>query len=138
MIMAYTISFNLYPDTIIPTQDTDTEAICLRCGGLCNRHTTRHSNRNGNAGRPYYRCMSCSKFATWADERGKHPGNPPCHCGRPSRRQISGNAKHPPRGVHYVCANGGCWFYMAGKGSDHRQVQISEGLVPMMASLGII
>lgn len=48
-------------------------AHCRRCGSdraTLNRFVCRRSNRNGNAGRPYLKCMPCNRFVKFEDERG--------------------------------------------------------------------
>ncbi|KPM43186.1 hypothetical protein AK830_g3361 [Neonectria ditissima] len=65
---------------------------CLRCARPCTRKITSASNRNGNAGRPYYSCAHAShsfKFACWDDGRGLSPANPECECGYASRQFTS-------------------------------------------------
>ncbi|KAK2031742.1 hypothetical protein LX32DRAFT_257372 [Colletotrichum zoysiae] len=84
---------------------------CGNCKAAARRYITGHSNRKGNAGRPYYRC--CGVFYCFADLRGYHPDNPRCNCDRPSRMQIAGPERNPPGGLHYVCMWGGCDFYLA-------------------------
>ncbi|KAG6038103.1 hypothetical protein E4U41_004554 [Claviceps citrina] len=70
---------------------------------------TRQSNRNNNAGRPYYKCRACDLFLAFADVRGDDPANPHCSCGLPARRQLSSREKG--RRVHFVCGSGQCDFY---------------------------
>lgn len=50
----------------------------------------------GNTGRPFYKCETrgCKAFYCFDDYRGVLDDNPPCHCGRPSRRRISGKAPY--------------------------------------------
>ena len=82
---------------------------CLRCDRMTGTYRTRHSNRNGNAGRPYAKCQACGKFHCFMDQRGNDPTNPSCQCGGPSKRQVS----NPEKGriVHYVCRLGTCIYY---------------------------
>ncbi len=82
---------------------------CLRCSLPTTRLITRSSNRNGNGGRPYDKCLPCGKFHRFADSRGDHPDNPPCRCGGPSKRQVAGEQRG--KKVHYVCRGGTCEFY---------------------------
>jgi hypothetical protein len=112
--------------------------ICFRCGKPSSRHITRTSNRNGNGGRPYDKCMHCNKFLAFTDERGNDPNNPTCRCGLSSKRQIAGLRKKVPRGLHYVCRLGTCGFYAPVRNAEERQVTIDEGLVDGFARLGIV
>ncbi|KAK1994447.1 hypothetical protein LX36DRAFT_541431, partial [Colletotrichum falcatum] len=84
---------------------------CLGCGALTWLQIVRASNPKGNAGRPYYKCPQCGKFSCFADHRGCHPNNPLCACYVPSRMQVAGPDRTPPRGLHYVCRWGNCDFY---------------------------
>ncbi|KAK2037077.1 hypothetical protein LZ31DRAFT_426802, partial [Colletotrichum somersetense] len=86
--------------------------LCRSCRAPTTRHVTRSSNRKGNAGRPYYKCLPCNKFHCFADSRGCDPRNPNCSCGQPSRMQVAGRERNPPGGLHFVCQNGGCDFYL--------------------------
>ncbi|KAF2135971.1 uncharacterized protein K452DRAFT_192195, partial [Aplosporella prunicola CBS 121167] len=79
---------------------------CMRCGRPTTKFITRSSNRNGNAGRPYYKCGPCKKFHNFADNRGINTDNPKCCCGQVSRMQKSGVGV-----LHFVCQFGCCNFY---------------------------
>ncbi|KAK4233357.1 hypothetical protein C8A03DRAFT_19562 [Achaetomium macrosporum] len=100
--------------------------------------TTRHSNRNGNAGRPYYKCQPCNKFLCFADSRGNNPGNPPCDCGVSSKTQVAGKEKKVPRGVHYVCRLGKCDFYKPCVENGKQVAVESDDLVHRLAMLSIL
>ena len=84
---------------------------CSQCKRSGERQITRRSNRNGNAGRPYFRCPSCDRFLTFDDDRGIDLTNENCHCGVPSRRQLNGREHTIPGGIHYVCAKGKCKYF---------------------------
>ncbi|KAJ5505569.1 hypothetical protein N7453_004526 [Penicillium expansum] len=84
---------------------------CLECRDDGIRRIVNDNNPNGNAGRPYYRCYPCDRFICFDDQRGISSANPLCDCGLYSRRQMAGVGKQVPRGLHYVCARGGCYFY---------------------------
>lgn len=95
------------------------------------RNITRSSNRNGNAGRPYYKCFGrCNKFVCFDDMKGVYACNPPCHCGKPSRMQVAGIDRNPPGGIHYVCIRGNCRFYALRIGEDNSQLTVPEDLIP--------
>ncbi|OAK93945.1 hypothetical protein IQ06DRAFT_363756 [Phaeosphaeriaceae sp. SRC1lsM3a] len=111
---------------------------CRKCHSESKLLVTRSGNRNGNAGRPYYRCSKCPEFLCFADERGIDQGNPICLCGVPSRRQISGSLKRVPRGLHYVCSRGECFFYLPLYGSHGEQVGLAEELTDIFIQLRII
>ncbi|KAF2189958.1 hypothetical protein K469DRAFT_561858 [Zopfia rhizophila CBS 207.26] len=122
---------NLAPPPQVPPN-------CFQCGGPSLRSTTRRSNRKGNAGRPYDKCMRCGKFLGFADERGNDPNNPPCGCGVSSKRQVAGPEKRVPRGLHYVCRLGACDFYAPCKDAEDRQVTVDGEFVDLLAMLRII
>ncbi|KAI4594028.1 hypothetical protein KJ359_008818 [Pestalotiopsis sp. 9143b] len=117
-----------------PNEQTRT---CRRCNRPVQRRITKQSNRNGNAGRPYYRCVPCNKFIAFDDDRGRHEDNPLCECGLPSRTQLNGLYASPPRGVHYVCGTGKCNYY-ARLVKDEKQVVVEEDLVERFARALII
>lgn len=110
---------------------------CWVCDSRSKLLFTRSSNRNGNAGRPYYKCTACAKFLCFADDRGLDLDNPQCHCGAPSRRQVSGPTKRVSRGLHYVCSRGGCSFYPPVYG-ERGQLNVDEELVGFLAQLRIV
>lgn len=112
---------------------------CRRCGEPATEEVTRPSNRNGNAGRPYYKCHRCNKFLCFADDRGNDPNNPLCNCGIPSRRQVSGRHRRVSRGVHFVCRQGGCDFYDICQRDDGQHLSIeSEDLLTLFVNLRIV
>lgn len=112
--------------------------ICPLCGGEPKYFITRRSNRNGNAKRPYYKCLECNKFVTFADERGINANNPVCDCDHPSRMQVAGKSSATPRGLHYVCVVGRCDFFERAKSPAGKQYKLDESLVDMFSCLGII
>lgn len=73
----------------------DEPPICFRCDGPSKKLITRTSNRNGNAGRPYYKCRFCDEFLAFADDRGNDPANPLCYCGKSSKREVACREKKP-------------------------------------------
>ncbi|KAL7911194.1 hypothetical protein GGI35DRAFT_446788 [Trichoderma velutinum] len=110
---------------------------CGKCKIAGMRHITRSSNRNGNAGRPYYRCASCHNFLRFDDNRGNDPGNPVCHCGVPSRTQVA--CREKGRKVHYVCRQGECDFYNVCRStSDGSVVTLEDDILVLLAGLTII
>lgn len=84
---------------------------CLVCGSQTKHHITVHTNKNGNADRPYYKCGKCRVFACFGDKRGVHADNPACGCGLPSRFQVGLNGGSFPGALHWRCAVGGCTFF---------------------------
>ncbi|RYO91779.1 hypothetical protein DL762_001998 [Monosporascus cannonballus] len=99
---------------------------------------TRSSNRNGNVGRPYFKCHSCDKFIAFDDPRGADPANPECHCGVASRRQVTGRYKTVPRNLHYVCRLGTCDFYDEPRDEQGGVVVVAEELINILARLSIV
>jgi hypothetical protein len=101
---------------------------CRSCGIKGILMQVREDNPNGNARRPYYKCIPCGRFLTFCDGRGLSPINPTCICGTPSRRQKNGQRHRIPGGVHYVCSTGRCRFYVVERDTDGGQLQIWKGL----------
>lgn len=110
---------------------------CCHCGGQSKKFITRSTNRNGNAGRPYYKCTCCSKFLAFADDRGNDPNNPRCDCGVSSKRQLASREKG--RKIHYVCRLGKCNFYDVQLSAIDGSVATVEGdeLASALAMLSI-
>ena len=109
---------------------------CLRCGQETERLITRWSNRNGNAGRPYYKCLHCGGFNSFADDRGNDAGNPLCDCGQASRRQISGVQRG--RRVHYVCRFGRCDYFTFHWTAENKVMSLTEDVVEWLARLRLV
>ncbi len=109
---------------------------CLRCSDSTSRFVTRQSNRKGNAGRPYYKCLRCDKFSCFDDTRGIDGLNPRCLCDSASRRQLSGQERG--RKVHYVCVSGRCDYFMYHRGADDAAVTVDEDLVEALIRLRFI
>jgi hypothetical protein len=99
---------------------------------------TRSSNRNGNAGRPYHKCISCRYFFGFADDRGNNPNNQMCGCGESSRLQRAGENSSNPGGLHYVCRLGTCDYYAVKVDENQEQITVSLDLVDRLAGLNII
>lgn len=115
---------------------------CLSCGKKTFRDRCVPWNKNGNAFRPYYKCLQCG-FSCFGDMRGVLAENPTCDCGdgmQFSRRTIAGpdsGKTKIPRSIFYQCAIGGCdfWQYMKNdqgailiwSGSVNRSDLIREG-----------
>ncbi|KAK7219776.1 hypothetical protein V2G26_007779 [Clonostachys chloroleuca] len=112
--------------------------ICFRCRGPSKKHITRTSNRNGNAGRPYYKCICCGQFLAFADDRGNDPSNPLCHCGSSSKMQVA--CREKGRKVHYVCRLGKCDFYKACHSANQDAVVTvdGDGIISLLAMLRLI
>lgn len=112
---------------------------CSTCGGPCERMVTRSSNRNGNAGRPYFKCVPCNKFIRFDDARGLDQGdqgNPLCDCGQSSRRQITSREKG--RRIFYVCTIGACQFFEWHRNEDGSRWSISEDVVAALQRLRVV
>lgn len=111
---------------------------CIHCGRPTTLRTTRTSNRKGNAGRPYFKCIPCRKFHCFADNRGNDPRNPRCFCNVSSKTQVSGPEKRVARGVHYVCRLGKCNYYGICLDDQNLQVTLPESLLHSFAGLRIV
>ncbi|KAK2038244.1 hypothetical protein LZ31DRAFT_479318 [Colletotrichum somersetense] len=110
---------------------------CRKCGEVASRYITRRSNRNGNVGRPYYRC--CKDFYSFADLRGYHPYNPRCDCGLPSRMQIAGRERRTAGGLHFVCTGGLCDFYSELVDEDGEQERVNDtAIIDLLQRLRLI
>ena len=153
-------SNNSTPSTVLPALSQrdpkpripPTPPNCPSCLQITTLFTVHYKNRNGNAGRPYYKCLPCQKFCCFADARGLDPANPICHCGRPSRRGKTTMAKGGK--TFYTCSQAKCDFYdeeidegsenvgLLGKWCDTEEgsenVPASEDLTMMMAGMEII
>ena len=111
---------------------------CFLCKGPSKRCITRESNRNGNAGRPYYKCFPCNKFLVFDDSRGNEPGNPECPCGYSSKRQVSGTGKRVARAVHFVCRMGTCDYYQAKEKMDGSREILDDEMMARFENLTIV
>ncbi|KAI0432795.1 hypothetical protein F5Y09DRAFT_300924 [Xylaria sp. FL1042] len=111
---------------------------CAECGHITTLHITGSSNRNGNAGRPYYKCLSCGKFCVFNDLRGNDPTNPCCYCGYSSKRQITGRSKRVAGRVHYVCRLGECDYFSSGSDEKGKDIIIDMDLSDALSRLFII
>jgi hypothetical protein len=115
-----------------------TVPVCRHCHQSASRYTTRQSNRNGNAGRPYYKCTPCNSFVRFDDSRGNDSNNPLCFCRESSRMQVTGLGKSVPRALHYVCKSGACDFYDTRRDGLERQIVLDGDLVDLLAGLQLI
>lgn len=90
-------------------------------------------NHNGNAGRPYYKCVQCANksrqgtgnrdegWITWDDDIGVHNENPRCHCKMASRQDRAGAYTNMAGWGFWTCATGRCDYF-----SDCRNGQTKE------------
>ncbi|GAW25178.1 hypothetical protein SAMD00023353_0203280 [Rosellinia necatrix] len=111
---------------------------CYRCGGVSELSVTRSSNRNGNAGRPFYKCRSCGKFLVFNDNRGNDPTNPECNCGSSSKRQVSGRSKTVAGRLHYVCRLGTCDFFSPCRDENGVDSVVNMDFVEKLSQLSFI
>ncbi|KAI5301152.1 hypothetical protein KEM55_002099 [Ascosphaera atra] len=109
-IIRYALRF---PSHLLPGPRTAPE--CWSCGLPGERRRAR-SNKNGNKGRYYYKCMNgvCPRyledgvdFLVFDDRRGNCATNPFCGCGRPSKITL-GRRKGGMRRLLLVCRFGEC------------------------------
>ncbi|KAI5926283.1 hypothetical protein F4810DRAFT_656258 [Camillea tinctor] len=123
----------------IPLEPPPTQPpICKKCKRASEYFITRRSNRNGNAGRPCYKCLPCDNFLVFCDRRGNDPENPKCHCGYSSKRQITGRSKSVPGRVHYVCRLGECDFYSPSRDENGQDNVIAGELADKLSRLSFI
>lgn len=121
-------------DSLFPTESPKLCCpLCGRRGSNIVKLVTRRSNRNGNANRPYLKCLDCRKFMTFTDSRGDHTVNRICCCHKPSRIQVSSLQKG--RRLHYVCSTGQCDFWELAMNQESKEIVLSEELVKGMAEL---
>ncbi|KAH9883296.1 hypothetical protein F4778DRAFT_802559 [Xylariomycetidae sp. FL2044] len=111
---------------------------CYLCDSPSSRRVTRSSNRNGNAGRPYFKCVPCDKFLVFADARGNDHENPVCLCRVASKRQVAGRDRQVPRCLHYVCRLGRCGFFARARDVEGKAVTVDEEMIETLARLSII
>ena len=109
---------------LVPAPDSGPD--WRRCGKPSDEFVTKTSNRNNNAGRPYFKCVPCDKFLVFNDIFGNDPENPIFYRGVSSKRQVAGRYRQVPGGVHYVCRLGCCNFYMPQMGNTGRQVSLED------------
>jgi hypothetical protein len=107
--------------------------LCQQSGCNLEKLTTRTSNRNGNANRPYLKCSKCDKFVTFLDDRGTHPVNPKCECHVPSRLQVASFCKG--RKLHFVCSTGHCRFYELARDREYKPIDLAEDYILKFATL---
>ncbi|KZF23914.1 hypothetical protein L228DRAFT_259203 [Xylona heveae TC161] len=132
------ISFDLLPDGSVELADPPCKPpLCILCHRPSHRFVTRSSNRNGNAGRPYYKCSPCGKFLCFDDRGGNSLRNPPCFCDVSSKLQVTGRERTPPRKLHYVGRLGQCNFYRQCYNRMEEEVPLSEKFLDNFAHLGI-
>lgn len=127
------------PEFTSPVKSRPLGEDCKICCKPCTRLFTRSSNRNGNAGRPYYKCIPCDKFICFDDARGidaENSSNPPCNCGQISRRQITNREKG--RRIFYVCATAACKFFEWHKNKDGSEWSVEENVVEALQRLRVI
>jgi hypothetical protein len=120
--------------------------LCLWCNSSTALYHVGPRNRNGNAGRPYYKCSNatCREFATFADLRGIHNSivfgqNFVCSC--PSynlpRLQVAGRESKHPHALHWVCATGKCDMF-AWCGNDGIACVLDPDQIDLFISAGIL
>ncbi|CAI6334243.1 unnamed protein product [Periconia digitata] len=126
------------PTSYAPAPELNVAPNCIKCGRPTSLETTKESNRNGNARRPYYKCLSCKKFHCFVDLRGNDTTNPLCHCKVSSKRQLSGVGKHLQRTVHYVCRLGTCNYYHVEQDSNGHPLSVDDEIANQMVLLQLV
>ncbi|KAK4221702.1 hypothetical protein QBC38DRAFT_344325, partial [Podospora fimiseda] len=84
---------------------------CRKCRNQSTLSEAGEGNKNGNKGRPYYKCNPCGNWITWADLQdcgGKD--NRYCRCRQKTRTNICGENSKVPGKINYKCASGNCDF----------------------------
>jgi hypothetical protein len=120
--------------------------LCPTCDEKSTRFITRTGNRNGNTGRPYYKCVPCNKFIVFDDTRGNDVRNPLCKCGRSSKKCVAGKDTKFPRNLWYGCRLGKCNFFARSVRTDsdgtggvgYKANTVDDDLMGQMAKLSII
>jgi hypothetical protein len=111
-----------------------TQPLCLQCGRLVKYNIVKETNRNGNAGRPYFTCIPCRKFHSFADERGNSSQNPLCYYNQPNRTQVARYRAQLSGLLHYVRRVGACDFYQVVINLEGRQMVSDEKLNALYAA----
>ena len=111
---------------------------CCNCGSSSiAKLITKSSNQKGNAGRPYYKCETCTEFLGFVDFKGNGTDNPPCDCGVSSKMQIAGSERRVSRGLHFVCRLARCDFYAPLLREDGNQATAGdEDIAEVLERLG--
>ena len=106
--------------------------LCKKCPYRTVHKVTKTSNRNGNGGRPYFKCENCGAFHSFADSQGINQQNPHCQCDQPSRL---GQASIQKGGLpFFVCATGACDFYIE---PSSPQSQAPASPIPEMQGMSL-
>jgi hypothetical protein len=111
---------------------------CIKCGHTASRMITSRGNSNGNALRPYYKCVPCDKFCCFDDLRGNDPTNPLCYCGLSSKTQASSINKTLRRQLYYVCRVGNCNYYEVVTDLNGEAHFVEDEVVDLMISLQLV
>ncbi|KAI1482260.1 hypothetical protein F4774DRAFT_372330, partial [Daldinia eschscholtzii] len=101
---------------------------CFRCGKPTTRHYTSMANRNGNQGRPYFKCMGCNEFLVFADARGNYPTSQLCDCKQSCKLLLTGVNKPIYGRAFYCCRLGTCDTYEPWTDNKGRPVAIDSTL----------
>ena len=107
---------------------------CLKCGLLTILYPVKSTNKHGNSGRPYYKCV-CGWWASFGDNIGNYPWNPPCECGLSSRRQ----RRNDGASYFYRCRMGTCMRTRTETLEQEREqmIRLEGGIVQGMAGLSL-
>jgi hypothetical protein len=121
-----------------PAPAPQTAPQCTKCGHTASRMITSRGNSNGNALRPYYKCVPCDKFCCFDDLRGNDPTNPLCYCGLSGKTQASSINKTPRRQLYYVCRVGNCSYYEVVTDLNGKAHFVEDEVVDLMISLRLV
>ncbi|KAI2783459.1 hypothetical protein F4815DRAFT_351563 [Daldinia loculata] len=102
----------------------------LRCPNYRPNHLSfelKQSHTLFNPDRWFYVCSDCyDGFLCWADDRGVHKNNPECHCGYPSRKEMTTERSRNPRVIFYNCATKECGFRDANWDEQLSEREVNE------------
>ena len=110
---------SFYIDSPIPRFPLPSPPRCRHCNSIATRDIVNSSNRNNNAGRPYYKCLPCKQspmanpqkgWITWDDDIGVHENNRTCICGLACRQGRAGSDSVWEGKGFWTCAVGRCSF----------------------------
>ena len=112
--------------------------VCPECDEETSREITNPENDNGNANRPYYKCITygCGEFYSFDDARGIHPDNPLCFCGKRSRRRVAGKATSDSLFLVFQCARATCDYSIAEQEQGGLKKTVSRAKIGDWIKLG--
>ncbi|KAI1472750.1 uncharacterized protein F4812DRAFT_410127, partial [Daldinia caldariorum] len=114
---------------------------CLKCKRVTTGLTTSWANTNGNADRPYFKCLRCKVFYIFADTRGNNPDNPecerPCNCGASTKLIANRDGKERYFHLLYVCRRGTCTCRKTLCDDTNQKINVASELIDELARRNI-